>query len=350
MENFRIRRLAAFAAVAALSLAACEGDSTGSGGSDADEVLLVVNSVDNTLQVVPADGVGASETISLGAQGTPVDAAARDGYAVVPLGLYPFAAVVDLASDSVTTVALPAGSGATGVAFVNDTLAVVGNPERNSVSAIRVRRGVRGAEISVGVYPQAIVEHDGSLFVINANLVNFSPAGPGSVTVLNSRLQPVKTITLSGTNPASGAVLDGKLYVLNSGSYATPSASLSVIDLSSLTEEAHYTGFGATPASIAANEDDGQLYVSGYFYGISVWNPRTRAFTRTPANSWKPGGDPSIADVGFDGQGQLFGIKPGNCASPGALLQISLATGEATRSVTTGTCPTSVTYARIDRD
>src|SRR4051812_8182913 len=71
---------------------------------------LIVNSVDNSLTVVAADGPGDdAHNIGLGAvAASPVSAAARLGVAVVPEGIYPFAAIVALGSGTVSSVALPA--------------------------------------------------------------------------------------------------------------------------------------------------------------------------------------------------------------------------------------------------
>jgi hypothetical protein len=347
MQVRLLRRLSTMAALAALSLsAAC--DNNPSGGNEGEEVAVVVNSVDNTLSIVPLEEGGGARTVGLAsAASSPVDLAVRGATAVVPLGIYPFAAVVDLRTATVThRVALPANSGATGVAFLNDTVALVSNPGRNTISPVRVRSGQAGAEVAVGVYPEGIIVQGGRVFVLNRNLVNFAPAGPGSITVLNSALGAVKTIQLSGLNPASGVVMNNRLYVINSGRFGQASGSLSVINLQSLTEEAHYTGFGQFPRSITGYENSGLLYIGGFGYGLTVWDTNSRQFIVSPSSPVKPGGVTDVGDVLSDDNGGLFITAPGSCADVGKLIQIGRS-GNVTRQVSTGTCPLGIALTEI---
>ena len=347
IEHRLIRRLAGWAALAALPLSsACERNPALPEASE--PVGVVVNSVDATLSIVPLQG-GPSRTVGLAqAASTPVDLAVRGNVAVVPLGTYPFAAVVDLVAGQVTyRVPLPANSGATGVAFANDSVALVANPGRNSVSPVNVRRGQAGAEIAVGVYPQAIVEGNGATFVINSNLVNFAPAGPGSVTVLNSSLGVTKTIPLSGVNPAAGVVVGNRLYVLNSGNFGQANGSLSVVNLQTLAEESHHTGFGAFPTSLAASPDAGVLFIGGFGYGITVWDVAQRQFAIAPANPLKPTGITDVGDIVVDDQGHVLFTAPGNCTAPGSLNVVG-PSGAVAGQGETGVCPLGVELARLE--
>ncbi len=348
MMNTRlIRRLTGTAALATLALsAACERNPALPSGDYL--AAVVVNSVDNTLSIVPLEGNDETRTVGLAqAASSPVDLAVRGNVAVVPLGKYPFAAVVDLAAGVVSyRVPLPANSGATGVAFVNDSVALVANPGRNTVSPVNVRRGTAGAEIGVGVYPQAIVAGNGATFVINSNLVNFAPAGPGSVTVINAALGVQETIPLSGVNPAAGVVLGSRLYVLHSGNFGQANGSLSVVNLQTLTEESHHTGFGAFPTSLEGLGNPGVLYVGGFGYGITAWNPNTKQFLVPPANPLKPNGIADVGDMTVDDQGQLFFTAPGSCTQPGSLYLVG-PTGALAGQAPVGVCPLGVELARI---
>lgn len=350
MQIRYLRRLYALAAISILPLAsaACDGDPNEP--EIAERLVVTVNSVSNTLSLVPVDGSGTqSREVSLGAQGTPVDLAIRGATAVVPMGTYPFASVVDLREGAVAfTVPLPAGSGATGVAFVNDTLALVANPELNTVSPIRVRSGTAGAPIPVGTYPHAIVEHRGRMFVLNANLVNFSPAGPGSVTVLDARLGVVRTIQLTGVNPQSAAVTGNRLYVINAGRFGQAEGSLSVIDLNTLAEVEHHTGFGSFPATIAAS-DGGDLHIGGYGLGVFVWDPQDEEFIVAPADPVEPNNSTVVADMGFDYQGRLHVTDSGFCTDPGFLYRLD-ADYDLDRTVTVGVCPVGLEFADIPEE
>jgi hypothetical protein len=348
MKNALPRRLLRLAllALAPAALAACDNPNSNEGTPT--RVAVVVNSVDNSLTLVPVDSAGVQvRTVGLGSvAASPVTVAARKLFAVVPEGIYPFAAVVDLRLGTVrSAVALPASSGATGAAFLNDSIAIVGNSNRNTVSPVNVLRGTAGAEVAVGVFPQAVVEGtDGRVFVLNGNLVNFSPAGPGSVTVINAAGQAAGTVQLTGINPAAGVVRGGKLYVINSGTFGGNNSSLSVVNLSTLAEERLVAGFGQFPGAIAAGPD-GNVYVGVYGSGIVVWNPSTLTFVRPISNPIVPGGAPPVSALGFDYQGRLHTTNPGDCASAGKAYRL---TGLALdRTVATGICPFAIAFADV---
>jgi hypothetical protein len=346
-QNRFLRRMLALGAAAGVALfAACSDDSTGP--DIAERLVVVVNSVDNTLSLIPRDGDAnvTVRTVSLAAQGTPVDLAVRGATAVVPLGTYPFAAVVDLRTATVArTVALPANSGATGVAFLNDTLALVANPNLNTVSPINPATGAVRAQIAVGRFPQAIVASQIRAYVLNSNLVNFTPAGPGSVTVLDGNLAVTKTIPLTGVNPAAGVIVGNRLYVLNSGNFGSASGSLSVIDLVTLTEIQHVTGFGSFPTTLAAGPGP-ILYVGGYGLGVFAYDPSSGTFPIPLANAIKPNGSTAIADIDIDNAGRLHVADQGACSDKGTLYRLTTPTS-VDRVIRTGTCPVGFAFADI---
>ncbi|HEX8906480.1 MAG TPA: hypothetical protein VF771_16640, partial [Longimicrobiaceae bacterium] len=275
---------------------------------------------------------------------TPVGVAVRGALAVVPLGTYPFAAVVDLRGGTVIrTIALPANSGATGVAFLNDSIAFVANPNRNSVSPVNVLTGTVGAEIATGTYPQAVVSASGLIFVLNGNLVNFSPAGPGSITVIGSDRKVIGTLPLTGVNPQAAAVSGSRMFVINAGHFGQADGSLSMLNLAAGTEE-NFTGFGEFPGSIDVGPD-GNVYVGVYGKGILVWNPALRQFVRGLDNPIVPGGAPPVSALGFDVSGRLHTLNPGDCLGPGKEYRLSAAT--VNRTVTTGVCPFGLAFGEI---
>jgi len=350
MTNARTRRLLRLAllALAPGALAACDNNPNSPHG-DPTRLEIVVNSVDNSLTLIPVDSTGVTpRTVGLGSvAASPVTVAARNAVAVVPEGIYPFATLVNLRSGTVAgSVALPANSGATGVAFLNDSIAIVANSNRNTVSPVNVNRATAGAEVAVGVYPQAVVEGtDGRVFVLNGNLVNFSPAGPGSVTVINASGQAAGTVALTGINPAAGVVRNGKLYVINSGTFGGNNSSLSVVNLSTLTEERLVTGFGEFPGAIAAGAD-GNIYVGVYGTGILVWNPSTLTFVRAISNPIVPGGAPPVSALGFDYAGRLHTTNPGDCSSAGKAYRL-VGASAVERTVATGVCPFAIAFADV---
>src|SRR5688572_10881881 len=127
-----------------LAAAACDS-STGPQDTPMHEVGVVLNSVDLSLTVFRVDDPSVRSTIGVGPDGSPVSLAVRGQIAVIPMGTVPAAAVVDLREARVIrTVALPAGSGATGAVLVNDSIVLVANPSLGTVSPINVRSGARG--------------------------------------------------------------------------------------------------------------------------------------------------------------------------------------------------------------
>lgn len=350
MQNFvtsRLRRLAAALFLPALAvLAACEGDGGATTPVVTDRLAVVLNSVDNSLTVLSAgEGGTPTRTIGLGPQGTPVGLAVRGERAVVPMGTYPFAVVANVVTGQVErTVALPAGSGATGAAFLNDSIAVVANPALNSVTPINVRTGAALPSIPVGVYPQHVLAYQNRLYVVNANLVNFAPAGPGSVTVIGSTLQVSGTVQLSGRNPGAAVGSGGRVFVLNSGDFGQSNGSVSVLGTAPLSEVAHVTGFGSFPGAIDAL--DGEIYVAVYDLGVLVWNSVTGTFVRGVNNPIRPNNTVPVSNLRFDPLGRLYTLNPGTCQNPGTAYRLG-ATAQAEWTAATGICPFDIEFVEV---
>lgn len=341
---FRSARRLALLSLPLVGLAACDNDPAGPRRPSGAEAAVVVNSRERSVSVIPVDNPSAAFTIGVSAEGSPVTVAARGRTAVVPLGTFPFAAVVDLENRRVAhTVALPERSGATGAAFLNDSIALVANPNRNSVTPVNVRRGTAGAEIAVGVYPQKIVVEDGRAYVLNSELEKFVPVRPGTVTVIDGSLRVIGTIQLSGLNPGGAAFgRDGRLYVVNSGRFGANNGSLSVVDVRSRTEIGFQEGFGNFPSSIAVARD-GRVLVGVYGTGILVWNPATAMFVRGLADPLVPGKVPPVSSLGFDFAGRLHVLNPGTCQEPGTLYRLGDAQ-QVEQETRTGICPFGLAF------
>lgn len=327
---------------------ACGDDGTGPERPVGRELAVVLNSVDISVTVFAVDSPAARFTLGLAPDGSPVTVAARGATAVVPLGIVPAAAVVDLGRrEVVRTAALPPGSGATGVAFANDSIVLVANPGLNSVSPVNIRTGVRGAAVAAGGFPQRVLASGDAIIVLNSELgPDFRPARTGTVTVLDGRTLAVRgTVELSGLNPgAAAAGPDGRLYVVNSGSFGQGNGSLSVVDVRALREVEHHRGFGEFPGA-AALGPDGRLYVASFAYGIAVWNSATKAFERSPQNAVTPGAVPSVSGLGFDSRGRLHTLKP-ECRGPSVAYRLS-STFAIESEVAVGICPIDVAFTMV---
>lgn len=311
------------------------------------EVGMVVTSTDVALTIFDVADPTRLETVGLGADGSPVTIAARGRYAAVPLGIVPAVAIVDVATAVVArTVELPEGSGATGAAFANDSIVLVANPNLGTVTPVNVRSGVAGAQIPVGRYPQSVVVSGGRAYVLNAELESFAPDGPSTITVIDATtLVVVDMIELSGENAAAGAVgPDGRLYVIQSGSYGASDGSLSVVDLASAAEVDFVEGFGNFPGSIAIDAT-GLVYVGAFGVGTLVWSPLSGSFLRGPGHPVAPGGVASTSGIGIDAEGRVYTLTP-DCQNPATAHR--LGSGYVSElTIPVGICPFGIAFADV---
>jgi len=334
-------------AAALVLLVACSSDTTEPLPAETAEVGVVLASTDVSVTIFDVEDPEQARTVGLGADGSPVTMAVRGALAAIPLGFVPALAVVDLKEAMLLrTVALTPGSGATGVAFVNDSIVLVANPSLNSVTPINVLRGSAGDDIPVGRFPQAIVAADGRAYVLNAELDAFVPDGPATISVVDgASLTVTSTIILSGENAAAGVVgLDGLLYVLHSGSFGAGNGSLSVVDPATLTEIEHHEGFGDFPGALAAGPS-GDLFVGAFSYGVVVWSPSTDTFVRNPGDAIMPGGVPSASGLGFDEAGRLYTLTP-DCEDPSTANRLD-ATYAVELTIAVGICPFAISFGQV---
>jgi hypothetical protein len=288
----------------------------------ADEVLLVVNSTESSLSIVPVEAPASAVDFPLGGTTpTPVSVAARDAIAIVPMGLDNSAVVVDLRTPKILrTVHLPAGSGATGIAIVDDSIAYVANPNLNTVTRINYLNGDT-ASVSVGVYPEAMVFTRGKLFVLNGNLVNFAPVGPSWITVVDPVTNAVATgidsIPLPGPGNAGFADVasDGLIYVVSTGDFVVEGR-LSIVDPVARREIANFGGFGTGPGAIAADGGE-RLFISSFAEGLMEFNTRTRTVVRGAGHGVSIPGNSAVE---VDAEGRIYAISTGPCqgGQPGA--------------------------------
>lgn len=343
----RHNKLLALLVFAIVSVAACSDEPIAPDVS-AREVGVVVTSTDLALTLFDVDDPGVSETVGLGADGSPVTLALRGRYAAIPMGIVPAVAVVDLRDAAlVRTVGLPEGSGATGIAFLNDSIALVGNPNLGSVTPVNVRAGTAGGAIEVGRYPQGVVVHAGRAYVLNAELESFQPDGPSTITVLDAAsLAVLDTIELSGQNAAAGALgPDGRLYVIQSGSYGVDDGALSIVDLGTEVEVDFVEGFGGFPGSIAV-DDAGLVYVGAFGVGMLVWDSGTGTFVRGLDDPVTPGGVASTSGIGFDDDGRVYALDP-DCQEPAVAHRLT-STFESEQEIPVGICPFAIGFTEVE--
>jgi hypothetical protein len=315
--------------------------------SSTEQVVVVLNGWDRTLTVVPLGNANV-RSIALGGGGTPTSLAVRGARAVVPMGTADVVEVVGLGTGSVEqTVALPAGSGATGVAFLNDSVALVANPGRNTVTPVNVLRGTAGPEVAVGGQPRAIAANGSQVFVANGTLDGAGqPSAPGTVTVLRQAdLGLLGTVQLSGLGPVGAALRGGRLFVINSGTDGGNNSSLSVVDAAGLTEVRRVDQLGNLPRSLTTLPGQ-PVYVSSWNTGVLVYDPDTNTLVNGMSNPFVPVDRLPVSGVKLDESGLLYSLHPGDCTAPGLLVQITSG-GSPQSQADVGVCPLAIGFGSL---
>ena len=277
------------------------------------EVVLVVNSLESSLSVVPVNATGSTYSIPLGGTTpTPVGVSALRGYAVVPMGLDHAATVVDLTAGAISRVIpLANGSFATGSAIVDDSIAYVANPGLNTVTRINYLTGDT-ANVAVGVYPQGVIATRGKVFVLNGNLVNYAVAGPGWITVIdpltNAKAVGIDSIPLPAPGNPQFAVVagDGRIYVVNVGNYVDDGR-LSIVDPVARVELANFGGIGPGPGDIATDGGD-RLFISSFSEGLMEFDIVTRTLVLGAGDGIPI---PDNSGVAVDSDGRIYAISAG---------------------------------------
>jgi hypothetical protein len=282
------------------------------------ELLVVANSQANSLTIAPVDRSEEPVAVQFGVpRGRPTTVAARERFAIVPLGNVDQVAVVDLLRRAlVHRISLPVGSGPMGAIMVSENIGYVANPLRNSVSRVNVlTREV--AELPVGVYPQGFALARGRLFVLNGNLDSTGePVGPSWITVVNpatNQLAPgIDSIPLTGPGNAAYATVagDGLVYIVNRGGSMSAEGRLSVVDPLERREVASFAGLGLLPGEIAT-DGRSRVLVSSLAEGLMEFNTDSNAVIRGEGEGVSI---PTNSGVAVDSEGQVYAIEAGPCA------------------------------------
>lgn len=335
-----------FAATASVG---CAGDLTSAGALSetvVERVAVVVNRADRTLTVIPFGERVAARTIVLGSAGAPVDVAVRGETAVVPMG-DAGVAVVNLRTGTVErTLAMEDSRfNARRAAFVSDTLVLVTNPSRATITPLNPVTGRVGASTTVGgPLPVDLLRAGARVYVLNGQSVSLgSPTGV--VTVLDTLLRKVDTIRLSGINPAAAVVRGDILYVLQSGHRGQGDGSLAVVDLTSMREKFVVEGFGEFPESMAADAR-GDLIVPTRQQGLVIFNPSTGVFARGAGSPLPLGGIDDAVRVASDPAGFVYALLSGACERAGTLVRLA-SDGTPAASALTGICPADVEFTSL---
>jgi len=313
-------------------------------------LIAVVNRTSNSVSFVDATRFSAGPVADLAPPtGTPETVDARGTIVVVPLGDADAVRIVSSGTappPGPAVIALPAGSGAAGVAIQSDSFAWVGNPALNSVTRVNYRTGDTAAQVPVGVAPRAIAVAGTRVFVVNSNAPGGTPAGPSWLTSFDCCALTTKdSIPLTGANARFAALgADGFLYVILAGTPGAGDGKLSIVDPAGRREVAVVNGLGESPGP-AVYHPSGRLLVASPTEGILEVSTLTRAVTRGPGDGFKPAGD-GIAALALDPRGRVYAVAPRACLSPGVVHILSAPPGYRDISVVTvGVCPAAAALA-----
>ena len=294
--------------------------------SSAGQVIGVVNANDRTLSVISAtDFTVTTRSWQMGSA-TPRTIDGRGHVFVVPLGAADAVGVdlfftcppgaLSLCVQPDYTLPLPTGSGATGVAIQDDSIAWIANPNLNTVTRVNYFSGDT-TSVPVGVYPQAVALVGTRVFVVNSNLVGSTPAGPSWLTSFECcSVRTPDSIPLTGTNARFATVGDDSLlYVIASGHTGARDGKLSIVDPQTRVEVAVLNGLGESPGAAAFHPAGSRLLVASATEGILEVNASIRVITRGPGNGVKPGGN-GVSGLAIDLRGRLYAVDAATLATP----------------------------------
>jgi len=303
------------------------------------EVLVVLDSLDESLRVIPVDSPSVVHHLSINTGSVAASAfALRDRIAAIGFG--DSVTMVDLGSHQTVCKQLLNGKGPVGaLTFDNVGHAFAGTPKTDSVALIDVPHGcgvstgsVRGRPLGFGV------DARGTVFALVSN--------PTTGWLISQ--EPLRdSISLGppGNTTAAVSASDGSLYVISAGD-GSSNGVLTRVDPVQRAVLAAFSGFGRLPKFLATDGAD-RVYVASPVEGLMVFNVRTHQVERGagPSAVSLPGGARGLATDDF---GRIYTLITGPC---GALdhgfvqpLDVNLV---AQHPITVGRCPIAIGVTEI---
>jgi len=335
----RLRSVALAALVAAACSDALEQDTT------AGQVIVVADSGTNGLSVISASRFTATGTFGGGEPfAGPLRMTARDSFVFLTVGTGDSLAMLHLVAGggAAANYFYGLGTGARGVGSIG--VQSTGLAWQMWIPLAGVNRVMRAtwpvidtASFATGPHPMAAAIAGGTLFVVNANAVNDSPAGPSSLTWLSIATPTTGgTIPLTGTNGQFITVgSDGLLYVVTRGAAGAADGRLSIVDPVAKVELAVVNGLGELPGA-SVYHPSGRLLMASATNGILEVNTLTRTLDRGPGQGIRPGND-GVAAVALDQRGRVYAV--GASCGPGTVRILTAPPEYATlRAVPAGSC------------
>jgi hypothetical protein len=326
------------------------------------QVLVVLDSLDDTLRVIPVDSPNVVHKVLL-------KIAALDKHAMALRG--PFVAIGSGGSREGTSGAIsyfrlasPAGLVCSGSPVNHGPIAALTIDDNGRVfAAIPLSNGVPHIDPTAALPcapgggfvrggPSAFVNARSTLFIVTGAGTPCPPAQmvctetaswlATSTGELDDGKPLTDSILLSLPGNAQGAVLasDGNLYVINAGNGRQPDARLSQVDPVGRTEHNVYNGFGTLPQYIAT--DGERVFVASALEGLMVFNSRTGSVERDYHNAIPLLGAPR--GLTADDVGRVYALIAGSCTLSGAAGKVQVFGADLVNNPTiqAGHCPVAI--------
>lgn len=349
-------RRVGFALLLTLVAGACAP--TTSTGTLPVEVLVVLDSLDNVLRMIPVDSPSVVREIPLGgALGfAPSQLAARGTHAVVAGndGNHARAAIIDLDAGGIEQLVTLIDGAVAAVAIPDDEYAYVASRSTGAVSRIAMSTGSVELLTAPGG-PEGFGLSRGKVFAVVGNRQNCSigsscDRGPSWLIQVAPGL-PRDSVPLSGPGNAGPSALgaDGYLYVLSRGDeFSGGEGRISIVDPIRSAEVASFGGVGPLVPSWILSDGGERILVASAPGGMMVFNTRLRRFT-VPFGVGIPLEFPS--DLVGDAVGRAYVLQLGGCSdqAPGKIRVFGGNLVERA-SLHAGSCPIAAAIGGVPAD
>jgi hypothetical protein len=325
------------------------------------QVLVVLDSTDDTLRIIPVDSLDVVHKVVLGIAASDKHALALRGQ-FAAIGSSGTVAYYDLTSHNGLALSptceskLDSGN-IRSLAFDGNGVVYAAVPTTNGAPHLDPTSGqpcpsgtghVRGHPVAF------VLDARSHLFVVTGTCLPAQLTCAETTSWLASpfgepladTVQLTDSIPLSLPGNAQGAVLasDGNLYVINAGNGLAADARLSQFDPVGLTEHNVYNGFGTLPQYIAT--DGERVFVASEKEGLMVFNSRTSVVERDYRSAIQLVGAPR--GLATDDVGRVYVLIAGPCTPGGSgSVQVLGTDLVSRRGPTVGHCPVAVAVTDI---
>ncbi len=323
------------------------------------EVLVVLDSVGQSLSLIPVDSTRVAQTIPLGPLGfVPRFVAARNNMAVVagsdPATEVGGLAIVNLSTRTIREVTLPIGTVAD-VVMSDDNTAFVAQLSSGLVSRVMLSTGeVLPIQATGG--PRGLAATRGKVFAAMSNRQTCQAdplgctRGPSWLLQVEPGL-PRDSIPVSGVGNAGPIAVgaDGIIYMLVPGDNNVGSEGrLDLVDPVRNSELASFARIGPVLPGWITSDGAERIFLASEPGGLMVFNIRERRLT-LPFGSGIPLTFPT--DLATDALGRIYAFERGGCSAgdPGVIrvYKSNLIEGQ---SLHAANCPVAGAIAEVPAD